>query len=176
MEGFAVSVMPGPGVIARWEAGIAVAGGPANVGPTLIAELQQELGAQPTSGRLIELLRSDARFSRATCRSVRSKPLTSPRPPRSRPATRWRSWTRTTSVTPPMTALRFQAISRCSASTDVVYVDLGSTNGSFLWDVTVGRWQPIAPHTPVVLQSASTVSVGRMTFVFEGASRAVDAR
>ncbi len=57
---------------------------------------------------------------------------------------------------------------------DVVYVDLGSTNGSFLWDVNVGRWNPIAAHSPVVLTSGSTVSVGRMTFVFQGASRSVD--
>lgn len=59
---------------------------------------------------------------------------------------------------------------------DVVYVDLGSTNGSFFWDVTAGRWNPIAPNTPMALSSGSTVSVGRMTFVFEGASRAVEAR
>lgn len=56
---------------------------------------------------------------------------------------------------------------------DVVYMDLGSTNGSFLWDAGASRWNPLAPNTPVVLSSGSTVSVGRMTFVFEGASKEV---
>lgn len=56
---------------------------------------------------------------------------------------------------------------------DVVYIDLGSTNGSFLWDPSTAHWSPIAPNAPLVLTSGSTVSVGRMTFVFEGASKAI---
>lgn len=56
---------------------------------------------------------------------------------------------------------------------DVTYVDLGSTNGSFLWNAPGRRWDPIQPNVPVVLASGTTVSVGRMTFVFEGASKAV---
>ncbi|MEM7275137.1 MAG: FHA domain-containing protein [Actinomycetota bacterium] len=56
---------------------------------------------------------------------------------------------------------------------DVVYTDLGSTNGSFLWDPNAGRWNPITPRNPLTLTSGARVSVGRMTFVFEAASRAV---
>ncbi len=59
---------------------------------------------------------------------------------------------------------------------DVTYTDLGSTNGSFLWNSLTRRWDPIQPRTQVVLESGTTVSVGRMTFVFEGASRAVEAQ
>ncbi|MGI9599491.1 MAG: FHA domain-containing protein [Acidimicrobiales bacterium] len=58
---------------------------------------------------------------------------------------------------------------------DVEYVDLGSTNGSFIWNTVAGRWDPIPAGTSVTLESGTTVSVGRMTFVFEGASRAVGA-
>lgn len=56
---------------------------------------------------------------------------------------------------------------------DLQYVDLGSTNGSFVWDREYGRWNPIAPNTPFPLETGCTVSVGRKTFVFEAASRAV---
>ena len=57
---------------------------------------------------------------------------------------------------------------------DAYYVDLGSTNGSFVWDAAGRRWDPIQPNTPVELTSGATVSVGRMTFVFEAASRAIE--
>lgn len=57
---------------------------------------------------------------------------------------------------------------------DVYYADLGSTNGSFLWDANARRWDPIQPNSPVQLTSGTTVSVGRMTFVFEAASRAIE--
>jgi hypothetical protein len=57
---------------------------------------------------------------------------------------------------------------------DAYYVDLGSTNGSFLWDAAGRRWDPIQPNTPVELTSGAMVSVGRMTFVFEAASRAIE--
>jgi hypothetical protein len=57
---------------------------------------------------------------------------------------------------------------------DVMYVDLGSTNGSFLWQANSRTWMPIEANTPIVLESGATVSVGRMTFVFEGAAKAVE--
>ena len=56
---------------------------------------------------------------------------------------------------------------------DVIYTDIGSTNGSFVWNVSARRWDPILPNVPVVLASGCTISVGRMSFVFEGASRPV---
>ncbi len=57
---------------------------------------------------------------------------------------------------------------------DVNYVDLGSTNGSYLWDPRIRQWTPLRPQTPLALRSGMTVSVGRMTFVFQGASKAVE--
>lgn len=58
---------------------------------------------------------------------------------------------------------------------DVSYVDLGSTNGSYLWQEETGTWLPLVAGEPIVLTSGSTVSVGRMTFVFQGASKSVEA-
>ncbi|MEL6985662.1 MAG: FHA domain-containing protein, partial [Actinomycetota bacterium] len=59
---------------------------------------------------------------------------------------------------------------------DVHYVDLGSTNGSFVWSPTSQAWMPLRSNEPLTLTSGTTVSVGRMTFVFQGASKAVEGR
>ncbi|MEM9653555.1 MAG: FHA domain-containing protein [Actinomycetota bacterium] len=82
-------------------------------------------------------------------------------------------------LTPLQTQDPTQSVSREHAELrldgwDAYYVDLGSTNGSFLWDAAGRRWDPIRPNNPVVLTSGTTVSVGRMTFVFEAASRAIE--
>ena len=50
-------------------------------------------------------------------------------------------------------------------------VDLGSTNGSFIWDVAMEHWNQIAPHQPVNLSPGDTVALGRRTFVFESVTR-----
>ncbi len=59
---------------------------------------------------------------------------------------------------------------------DVLYVDLGSTNGSYRWDPAAQTWTPLRPHEPVALTSGTSISVGRMTFVFQGASKEVGVR
>jgi pSer/pThr/pTyr-binding forkhead associated (FHA) protein len=50
-------------------------------------------------------------------------------------------------------------------------VDLGSTNGTFIWDGTFERWTQIAAHQPVTLAPGATVALGRRTFVFESVTR-----
>lgn len=50
-------------------------------------------------------------------------------------------------------------------------VDLGSTNGTFIWDPAASRWNPIPVNQPIPLSSGSTVALGRRTFVFESATR-----
>ncbi len=59
---------------------------------------------------------------------------------------------------------------------DVHYVDLGSTNGSFVWSPAAQTWTPLRPREPLTLTSGTNVSVGRMTFVFQGASKEVEGR
>ncbi|MEZ5410525.1 MAG: FHA domain-containing protein [Acidimicrobiales bacterium] len=54
---------------------------------------------------------------------------------------------------------------------DVHIVDLGSTNGTFVWDVSFERWNQIAPNTAVLLSPGDTVALGRRTFVFESVTR-----
>lgn len=59
---------------------------------------------------------------------------------------------------------------------EVHYVDRGSTNGSFVWEADRKAWRRLETGTPLVLASGMTVSVGRMTFVFQAASKAVEGR
>ena len=54
----------------------------------------------------------------------------------------------------------------------VQLVDLGSTNGTYVWDQTFQRWNQLAPSQPVILASGDTVALGRRTFGFESVSRA----
>jgi hypothetical protein len=53
----------------------------------------------------------------------------------------------------------------------VQLVDLGSTNGTYIWDHTFERWNQLAANGPVALRSGDTVALGRRTFVFESVSR-----
>ncbi|MEM8926036.1 MAG: FHA domain-containing protein [Actinomycetota bacterium] len=53
----------------------------------------------------------------------------------------------------------------------VQLVDLGSTNGSFIWDTAMEHWNQIAPNQPVDLSPGDTVALGRRTFVFESVTR-----
>ncbi len=50
-------------------------------------------------------------------------------------------------------------------------VDLGSTNGTYIWDAQNDRWNQLTAGHPVELQSGETVALGRRTFVFESVSR-----
>jgi hypothetical protein len=54
---------------------------------------------------------------------------------------------------------------------EVHIVDLGSTNGTFVWDVTFQRWNQIAPRQPIALSPGDTVALGRRTFVYESVTR-----
>lgn len=50
----------------------------------------------------------------------------------------------------------------------VQLIDLGSTNGTYIWNAPADRWDKLKPNTAVDLSSGATVAVGRRTFVFEG--------
>lgn len=52
---------------------------------------------------------------------------------------------------------------------DVTLVDLGSTNGTFVWDATAHRWDRLAPRRPVTIAPGATAAVGHRTFVYESA-------
>ncbi len=53
----------------------------------------------------------------------------------------------------------------------VQLLDLGSTNGTYVWDQANERWNQLSPGAPVALRSGDTVALGRRTFVFESVSR-----
>jgi hypothetical protein len=53
----------------------------------------------------------------------------------------------------------------------VQIVDLGSTNGTYIWDTQSDRWNQLTANHPIELQSGETVALGRRTFVFESVSR-----
>ena len=53
----------------------------------------------------------------------------------------------------------------------VQIVDLGSTNGTYVWDTQNDRWNQLTANHPIELQSGETVALGRRTFVFESVSR-----
>ncbi len=53
----------------------------------------------------------------------------------------------------------------------VQLLDLGSTNGTYVWDQGNERWNQLSPGAPVALRSGDTVALGRRTFVFESVSR-----
>jgi predicted component of type VI protein secretion system len=54
---------------------------------------------------------------------------------------------------------------------DVVLRDLGSTNGTFVWNPPARRWDRLEPGQERRLDSGATVSIGRRTFVFESVHR-----
>ena len=53
----------------------------------------------------------------------------------------------------------------------VQLLDMGSTNGTYIWDHNFERWNQLSPGQPVDLTSGDTVALGRRTFVFESVSR-----
>jgi hypothetical protein len=55
---------------------------------------------------------------------------------------------------------------------DVVISDLGSTNGSYVWDANAHSWQLVASGNMHRLTPGDFVSIGRRTFVFESVLRA----
>ena len=50
---------------------------------------------------------------------------------------------------------------------DVKIIDLGSANGTFLWDRETEQWQQLPPHEPVRLVNGTAIAVARRTFVYE---------
>lgn len=53
----------------------------------------------------------------------------------------------------------------------VQLLDMGSTNGTYIWDHSFERWNQLSPGQAVDLNSGDTVALGRRTFVFESVSR-----
>lgn len=53
---------------------------------------------------------------------------------------------------------------------DVQIIDLGSANGTFLWDRETEQWQQLPPHEPVRLVNGTAIAVARRTFVFESST------
>lgn len=56
---------------------------------------------------------------------------------------------------------------------DLTIADLGSTNGTFVWDAGRSDWQRVLPNRPVVVPPGTSVAVGRKTFVYEPVARSV---
>ncbi len=54
---------------------------------------------------------------------------------------------------------------------DVHFRNLSTTNGSFLWDPTSGRWVPLGLDQPLVLQPGMHIALGRRPAYFESATR-----
>jgi hypothetical protein len=52
---------------------------------------------------------------------------------------------------------------------DVQFVNLSSTNGSFVWDPGTSQWVQLQPDQPLVLSSGMRIALGRRTAVFESA-------
>ena len=50
-------------------------------------------------------------------------------------------------------------------------IDLGSTNGTFIWDAAYERWNKLEEHQLASLPPGATVALGRRTFVFESVNR-----
>lgn len=56
---------------------------------------------------------------------------------------------------------------------DLTVADLGSTNGTFVWDNDRREWERVLPNQPRVVAPGSSVAVGRKTFVYEPVARSV---
>lgn len=56
------------------------------------------------------------------------------------------------------------------ADWDVHIIDLGSANGTFLWDRETEQWKQLPPHEPVRLVNGTAIAVARRTFVFESST------
>lgn len=54
---------------------------------------------------------------------------------------------------------------------DVTLCDLGSTNGTFVWDTERNAWNQVMPNRPVVIAPGSRIAVGHRSFVFESIDR-----
>jgi hypothetical protein len=52
---------------------------------------------------------------------------------------------------------------------DVVVLDRGSTNGTFVWDEASKAWQRLAPGEPQVLRAGAVLAFGERTATFEAA-------
>lgn len=57
---------------------------------------------------------------------------------------------------------------------DVVLRDVGSTNGTAIWDQDQLRWNPVVPNRDQVIHTGSRISVGNRTFVYEAIDRIGD--
>lgn len=53
---------------------------------------------------------------------------------------------------------------------DVRIEDRQSTNGTWLWDDSAGRWTQLPPGRPMTLKNGTHVSMGQRTFRFEPAN------
>ncbi len=46
--------------------------------------------------------------------------------------------------------------------------DLGSTNGTFIWNAVNQAWNQVEPNSTIKIEPGTTVALGRRAFVFEG--------
>ena len=56
---------------------------------------------------------------------------------------------------------------------DVLVSDLGSTNGTFIWDAGQQTWGRVMPGDPKIIAPGTIVAIGRKTFVYETVARSV---
>ena len=56
---------------------------------------------------------------------------------------------------------------------DLVVSDLGSTNGTFVWDADQQMWHRVMPGRPATIRPGTIVAIGRKTFVYESVARSV---
>jgi len=56
---------------------------------------------------------------------------------------------------------------------DLVVHDLGSTNGTFVWDDQNQAWTPVLPGQPVTVEPGASVAIGRKVFVYEAVARSM---
>lgn len=56
---------------------------------------------------------------------------------------------------------------------DLVVADLGSTNGTFVWNAAEQRWTQVVQGQPVVIEPGTSVAIGRKVFVYESVARPV---
>lgn len=56
---------------------------------------------------------------------------------------------------------------------DLIVHDLGSTNGTFVWNADHQQWTQVVQGQPVIVAPGTSVAIGRKVFVYEPVARAI---